>query len=303
MNRSIIDVLNYAELFFCLIALAALVYRKQLSNYRYLAALLSVHALTGVILIPLLVMISKRLEMHVSSHVYYFSYWYVYSLGNAIEAVLGFAIIYSMFRMAMAPLKGIQSLGMLIFRWAISISLAVSFGSALMPHNLTGTKFFVSLAVELQRMQSIMTLCLLLFVCFAIHPLGLSYRSRIFGVSLGLSIKATAYLVISAWTSIYGSKHLYSANNIVGGVVTCLIFVLWTAYFILPEPKRRIITLPTTSPFLRWNQISQVLGDEPGFVAIAGIPPELFAPAEIEIMRRASLKMTDNPPVQQSQSA
>ena len=48
-------------------------------------------------------------------------------------------------------------------------------------------------------------------------------------------------------------------------------------------------------PFLRWNQISLVLGDDPGFVAIGGIPPELFAPAELEIMRRASLKMAEQP--------
>jgi hypothetical protein len=34
------------------------------------------------------------------------------------------------------------------------------------------------------------------------------------------------------------------------------------------------------------------LGDDPGFVAVGGIPPELFAPAELEVMRRASVKMT-----------
>jgi hypothetical protein len=34
------------------------------------------------------------------------------------------------------------------------------------------------------------------------------------------------------------------------------------------------------------------LGDDPGFVAVGGIPPELFAPAELEVMRRASAKMT-----------
>ena len=39
---------------------------------------------------------------------------------------------------------------------------------------------------QMQRTQSILILCLLLFVCFAIRPMGLSYRSRIFGVSLGL---------------------------------------------------------------------------------------------------------------------
>jgi hypothetical protein len=74
-------------------------------------------------------------------------------------------------------------------------------------------------------------------------------------------------------------------------VVICVILVTWTAYFALPEPKRRIIVLPTTSPFLRWNQISQALGDSPGFVAVGGVPPELFAPAELEVMRRASVKM------------
>jgi hypothetical protein len=82
-----------------------------------------------------------------------------------------------------------------------------------------------------------------------------------------------------------------SAYNLVNGVVICSILVTWIVYFALPEPKRRMIVLPTTSPFLRWNQISLALGDAPGFVAVGGVPPELFAPAELEVMRRASLKM------------
>jgi hypothetical protein len=82
-----------------------------------------------------------------------------------------------------------------------------------------------------------------------------------------------------------------TVHNLINGVVICAILATWTAYFAIPEPKRRIIVLPTTSPFLRWNQISQALGDSPGFVAVGGVPPELFAPAELEVMRRASLKM------------
>ena len=77
----------------------------------------------------------------------------------------------------------------------------------------------------------------------------------------------------------------------VNGAAVCLALGIWTAYFALPEPKRRMIVLPTTSPFLRWNQISQVLGDEPGFVALGEVIPEMFAPAEMEIMLRASSKM------------
>jgi hypothetical protein len=119
--------------------------------------------------------------------------------------------------------------------------------------------------------------------------MGLSYRSRIFGVSLGLGMMATASLVQSAW--IGHVKWMRGSMTTINDAVCCLALAVWAVYFALPEPKRRIITLPTTSPFLRWNQISEVLGDSPGHVAIAGLPPEMLAPAEIEVMRRASLKM------------
>jgi hypothetical protein len=112
---------------------------------------------------------------------------------------------------------------------------------------------------------------------------------------LGLGFMATNDLVQSAWLAF--NPNMATACSLINGVVICVILAIWTAYFALPEPKRRIIVLPTTSPFLRWNQISQALGDSPGFVAVGGVPPELFAPAELEVMRRASLKMvTPFPP-------
>jgi hypothetical protein len=97
---------------------------------------------------------------------------------------------------------------------------------------------------------------------------------------------------------------MHTTYDIVNAAVICTILAIWTAYFALPEPKRRLIVLPTTSPFLRWNQISQALGDSPGFVAVGGVPPDLFAPAELEVMRRASLKMvTPFPSVDRSIAA
>jgi hypothetical protein len=148
----------------------------------------------------------------------------------------------------------------------------------------------VAMITQLQQTSSILTLCLLLFVCFAIRPMGLSHKSRIFGVSLGLGIMATVSLVNAAWLT--HSPNMYSTISLVNGLAVGITLLMWSAYFAFPEPKRRIIVLPTTSPFLRWNQISMALGDDPGFVAVGGIPPELFAPAELEVMRRASVKMT-----------
>ena len=45
---------------------------------------------------------------------------------GALEAILGFCIIYVIYNLAMAPLKGLQRLGMLMFRWAAGIAVAMS---------------------------------------------------------------------------------------------------------------------------------------------------------------------------------
>jgi hypothetical protein len=283
---SFIHVLCYLEVALCAVALCVITFRKQWTDYAALGCFLAVRIFSSSALIYM----HKAAAAHTISklaayHIYFDVYWPSF----AVESVLALLVVYSIFKLAMAPLKGLQALGMLVFKWAAGISVAVALGSVFTP-GLKGTDLLVSAISQIQRTQSILTLCLLLFVCFAIRPMGLSYSSRIFGVSLGLGTMATNDLVQSAWLNFH--SRMDTTFGVINGCVICFIVATWTAYFALPEPKRRIIVLPTTSPFLRWNQISQALGDNPGFVAIGGVPPELFAPAELEVMRRASLKMT-----------
>ena len=289
MSSSFLAQLGYLEIVLSLAALIVLVARKQWADYWALGTFLGVRFASSSFLAYLI------LPGHsLTPRVAYTLYFYVYWISFAVESVVALVVVYSVFRLAMAPLKGLQTLGMLVFKWAAAISVAVALGSVFVP-NMTGMKYLIAAISQLQRTQSILTLCLLLFVCFAIRPMGLSYSSRIFGVSLGLGVMATNQLVQSAWITF--KPGMESVCSVVDGVVICLTLATWTAYFSLPEPKRRMIVLPTTSPFLRWNQISQALGDSPGFVAVGGVPPELFAPAELEVMRRASLKMVTPFPV------
>ena len=290
MENSLINsmaYLKYVEPIFCAMLIFFLVRSNSARQFISLVLLLSVRLASSLICIPLLDFASKGIEPHFA----YAAFFYVYWTSYALEAVLSLLVIYSVFKLAMAPLQGLQALGMLVFRWVAAISVAVAIGVALTPH-LTGIKFLVTMVTQLQQTSSILTLCLLLFVCFAIRPMGLSFRSRIFGVSLGLGFMATVNLVDSAWIS--HSPNMYTTIGLINDVAVVLTLANWSAYFAFPEPKRRIVVLPTTSPFLRWNQISMALGDEPGYVAIGGIPPELFAPAELEVMRRASAKMPAN---------
>jgi hypothetical protein len=282
--NTLIECLGYLEPILCGMLIVFLVRSQAARKFIYLTALMSVKLACSVITLPLLYLCGRGIEKHVAYQMYFYVYWISY----ALEAILSLLVIYSIFRLAMAPLKGLQTLGMLVFRWVAAISVAVAIGVAMTPH-ISGIKFMVAMITQLQQTSSILTLCLLLFVCFAIRPMGLSFRSRIFGISFGLGVLATVSLVNSAWIS--HNANMYSSFSAVNGLAVILTLLTWSAYFAFPEPKRRIIVLPTTSPFLRWNQISMALGDDPGFVAVGGIPPELFAPAELEVMRRASAKM------------
>ncbi|MDE3106220.1 MAG: hypothetical protein KGK08_13705 [Acidobacteriota bacterium] len=268
----------------CALVLLALYRSGSVKKFPSLTALVASWLAVGVIGLSTMHLIGYGLERHLAYKIYFYSYWTIY----AVQALLQLLVIYNIFQLAMAPLKGLASLGVLVFRWAAAISVALAFGIAVAPHH-SGPSLIITAMSQLQQTTSILTLCLLLFVTFAIRPMGLNYGSRIFGVSLGMGLMATDKLLESAWLTHFST--MYSAFSIIDSVMGCVALIVWIAYFTLPEPKRRMIVLPTTSPFLHWNQISMALGDDPGVVAVGGVPPEMFAPAEVEIMLRASAKM------------
>ena len=282
--EQIVNSLSFIEPAFCLLGVIVIFRAKQLRQFAFLGTYLATRFLSDCAL--LFILYDRHIDL--SSKARYSLYFDVYWGSFLLEALLGFGIILSIYRLAMAPLPGLQRLGMLMFRWAGGIALTLAFTVGFGP-KATGHTFLQRAVTQLQQTESVLTLCMLLFVCLAIRPMGLSYRSKIFGVSFGLGIVAVTDLVSAAWIS--QMTALGSLFNIIcGGAILCTT-IIWIGYFAIPEPKRRMIVLPTTSPFLRWNQISLALGDEPGFVAVGEISPDMFAPAEVEIMRRASLKM------------
>lgn len=278
----LVSLLTYSEPLLCVAAIFFLIRSKTWRSYLYLVALLAVRFVSDLIMLS--VIHTTAISEAYCYRVYFYTYWGSY----AVEAVLALLVIYSIFKLSMAPLKGLQSMGMMIFRWIAAISVAVTLGLAIAP-NQTTTKFIISLVTQIQRTSSVLTLCLLLFVGFAIRPMGLNHRSRIFGICLGLGIMASTSLVVVAWLSHH--DNMQSTLDVINGIAMCASLGVWSTYFAIPEPKRRMILLPTTSPFLRWNQISMALGDDPGYVAVGGVAPDVFAPAEIELMKKASALM------------
>ncbi len=227
---------------------------------------------------------TRTLSARAAYQVYFSTYWMCY----ALAALSSVALTYTIFEEVLRPLKGLQRLGWIVYRWIgfVSIALAVSVLLYREPgiHDTTALA-----AVQLQRSSTVIILSLITFVGFSIRPLGLSMRSRTFGLSVGLIFITLVSLLLSG--SFFHTARLFSLGELLYTGANCIALTIWVYYFAVPEPKRRFVLLPTTSPFHAWNQISELLGHDPGYVAIAGVPPESFAPAELDIFGKASKNM------------
>src|ERR1035437_3920970 len=138
-STSFLSVLGYLEIALCLVALCVLIARKQWADHSALGSFLAVRIVSNIILTCVHRASGHSLPRYTAYSIYFYVYW----ISFALESVLALVIVYSVFRLAMAPLKGLQTLGMLVFKWAASISVAVSLGNAFAPHafapHMTGT--------------------------------------------------------------------------------------------------------------------------------------------------------------------
>jgi hypothetical protein len=162
------------------------------------------------------------------------------------------------------------------------LSLGMAFG----PRVVDGTAYIGIVAARLAQGTSVLLLCMLVFVCFTTRYLGLTYRSRIFGILLGLGIYSASTLIESAWSSTKISTSVYSPLQLVDafGFIACL--AVWSGYLLAREPERKLVLLPTTSPYFFWNQVSEALGDDPGHVVVSGFTPDMLAPGEIQMLKK-----------------
>jgi hypothetical protein len=288
-TKTILECGDIAGLVLSIAVIAQLFRNRASSNFRTLIWLLVAHSIGDAIAIPLLYFRKTLgIDMRVAYPLYVYSRWTVFFVSALI---LTFAI-YEIYQKVMAPFEGLQKIGSVVFRWVGIVSVVLSLGLALGPH-VEELAYFRMFAERVEQGSSVLTLCLLLFVCAAARPLGITYRSRIFGVTLGLGVLATSTLVEGAWMASGATNSVYSPIYLLssfGFVVACGI---WAWYLVMPEPAARMVLLPTTSPFFLWNRVSEALGDEPGYVAVAGFRPEMLEPVELRVLTAASIAARD----------
>jgi len=290
MNTKLL--LEYSDILTALISVAVLfaMYRRRaLRDFAILGAFLATEIVNQSIQVPLL-FFRKSLGLNID--LAYSIFFYSHIVIFCVQSLLIIGVIYSVFRLAMRPLVGLHRIGKVVFRWVAGVAVTLAIAFALGPHLLlpgyAATSEFTRITGQLQQGINVLTICLLLFVCFSAKPLGLTYRSHIFGVSLGLGVFSTVQLVQAAWFATAQAHSLYAPVFLLGTIGGCVAYGVWGVYFAMPEPKRGMVLLPTTSPYFLWNRISEALGDNPGNVAVAGFKPEMLHPTELQVLTALS---------------
>ena len=275
--------LDAVQIVLGLIVLGLMIRTKELKTYWPMLTMAMWQAPAYLVLLYVRHLGKSRISPSHAYNLYFFTFWPAFG----ISAVCAILLTYTIFDSAMQPLKGLQTLGRIMYRWAACISLATALSIAISPQS--GRDPLVLAISQFQRVSAVLILSMMIFVALAIKPMGLSIRSRVFGVSVGtLVVSATSMMQATYLSRMSG---MYNPYALIQMTSSCVAEILWIYYFSVPEPKRKFILLPTTSPFHHWNRIAELLGSEPGYVAIGGVAPDVFAGAEIDVFRRASAKM------------
>jgi hypothetical protein len=195
-----------------------------------------------------------------AAQAYFFVFWPDY----IISAVVLFFVCMEVFRSALASLPGLLKFGLVIFRWAVLVSVIVTLSTVTFANR--GFMILPDVGIALMRSVSLLELCLLGFLCLSMNALRLSVRDLAFGISLGFGVMSANDFIFASLTARLAT--LTAPLQFVYESVILVSLGTWVAYCALPEPARRPMTMPVNSTIYRWNEIASALGHTGTQVAV-----------------------------------
>jgi hypothetical protein len=220
-----------------LLAAYAWVLRKD-RIYPAMRAYLLVNAIGGILVCTLLGF--PGLLVGSESTVYCTLFWVAYGASG----VLTFFTAQQIFRDALEPLPGLRRLALVAFRWVAVVSVALSVVPAIVPLFFRAHSLQVTV-LQAMRCVSVLEFCLVAFILLSAQTLGISWRSRIVGVTLGFAILAVVDTVCFLFLLRSLSQLLpWLLVREAGSAVAASV---WLVYLLMKEPKRAAVRLQSSS--------------------------------------------------------
>jgi hypothetical protein len=241
--------------------------------YPAMRAYLFVNAVGGILVCTLLGF--PGLLMGSESIVYRALFWAAYGASG----VLTFLTAQQIFRDALAPLPGLRRLALVAFRWVAVVSVALCVVPAIVPLFFRPQSLQV-IVLQAMRCVSLLEFCLLAFILLSAQALGISWRSRIVGVTLGFGVLAVVDTVCFMFL-LRSLSHVLPwllVRETGSAVAACV----WLGYLLIREPQRTAVRLQSSSQLQKWNEIAVALGKPVPHIALGQPQPSPFFLQDVE---------------------
>jgi hypothetical protein len=245
-----------AEPLFWLMALAAFLRFKNHSRFTSLGVFLGIRAVSAIGHVGMLNSAAFAAATR--------GYWgeadsfYLYGVTYLLGSVAFFLALQEILRAILSRLPGLVMLGDLGFRWIASVSLLLAVSSSIPFFFGTSLAGHVSILFrEIARSLCLLELSVLLLLVLSMRTLGLTFKNRAVGLSLGFGLLAAMDFVVFSFSAAQASPTF----SLISTLVTMAALVIWAFYLTIPEPAEApAMALAPSSPLLRWNDLALNLG-------------------------------------------
>jgi len=168
-------------------------------------------------------------------------YAIAYSAAFAVSTALRFGVVHEIFAHIFQNYSALDRFGTPLFRWLTVALLCGAF--ALAAWTGAYSDQLMSVVHLFDRTASILQCGLLVGLFLFSSQLGLSWRSHVFGIALGVGIIASASLAAAAIRSQTGVTYSVALNYLVMLVYHCSVLI-WIFYLFAPERSYAPAALP-----------------------------------------------------------
>lgn len=166
-----------------------------------------------------------------------FAFFYTYWITEAISLGIGFWVIYELFLDVFQPYHTLKDLGTVLFKWAgLVMLLAAGVVAAASPVSYSRDGPLIQAVFAVQRCVRVIQCGLILFLLLFSRHLGVNWKQKSFGISLGFGAFAAVELFVGALLAT--TQVTEDSCAIVNMIAYNLSILVWLGYMWAKEKAR-----------------------------------------------------------------
>jgi hypothetical protein len=179
---------------------------------------------------------------------YFYSYWVMESIG----IILGFAVVYEIFKTLFSGHLALRKLALVVFRCVLVALFGLGI-VVLAKNSSIGFASITSAVLIVEEAARIIEVGLLICLFLLSTAFGLHWRQHIFGIAVGLGIFISIELITVMLRTQMGLA-VHDALNLIRILGFNVSVLVWIGYFLAPERSPSEVELPQRSQLEQWNQ-------------------------------------------------